>query len=402
MKIVGVIAEYNPFHNGHQFHIQKAKELACADAVIVVMSGNFVQRGVPAIMPKYVRTTSALQEGASMVIELPVCYATGTAEQFALGAVSILDKLGCVDAICFGSECGNITTLQTLSDVLFEEPAEYKTALQSALRSGLSFPAARQTAMKALYPEQDMHSILEHPNNILAIEYLKALRKLNSNIIPLTIPRQGAGYHDPQLQEHYSSASAIRTQILANSYEEIKSQIPKASFELYKEYFQTHSSVISDDCSLLLKYKLLSETKESLMLYSDVSEELANRICNCKNNYVCFNQFCELLKTKEVTYSRISRALLHIILGIKKTHLTEIEYARVLGFCQKDVSIFTDIKNSTSLSLVSQSADVQYLSSKGKQMLDLDIYAANVYESLVSYKNHTPYKNEFEHPMIRI
>ena len=247
-----------------------------------------------------------------------------------------------------------------------------------------------------------MHSILEHPNNILAIEYLKALRKLNSNIIPLTIPRQGAGYHDPQLQEHYSSASAIRTQILANSYEEIKSQIPKASFELYKKYFQTHSSVISDDCSLLLKYKLLSETKESLMLYSDVSEELANRICNCKNNYVCFNQFCELLKTKEVTYSRISRALLHIILGIKKTHLTEIEYARVLGFCQKDVSIFTDIKNSTSLSLVSQSADVQYLSSKAKQMLDLDIYAANVYESLVSYKNHTPYKNEFEHPMIRI
>ena len=169
MKIAGLITEYNPFHNGHLYHIQKAKELTDADYLIVIMSGDFVQRGDPAILPKDVRTQMALQCGASLVLELPVRYATGSAEFFAFGAVSLLDALGCVDFLCFGSECGEIEKLLSLAQFLLEEPASFKEALQASLKSGLSYPVARKKAALQTLNDQALCNILNEPNNILGI-----------------------------------------------------------------------------------------------------------------------------------------------------------------------------------------------------------------------------------------
>ena len=192
MKIVGLITEYNPFHNGHLHHIQEAKRVTGADTVIVVMSGDYVQRGVPAIMPKRIRAEMALRCGASAVFELPVCYATGSAEYFAMGAVSLLDRLGVVDSLCFGSECNDLDALSHVADILSQEPEGYRTLLKSALKKGCSFPAARHSAMLEYTSSASVASLLDDPNNILGIEYLKALKKLNSSIKPFTIRRDPA------------------------------------------------------------------------------------------------------------------------------------------------------------------------------------------------------------------
>ena len=174
MKVVGLITEYNPFHNGHQYHIEKSLEVTGADAAVVVMSGDYVQRGIPAIMPKLLRTEMALKCGAGAVFELPVCYATGSAELFALGAVSLLDHLGIIDCLCFGSECGNLEEMGHIADILLEEPESYRNILQANLKNGLSFPAARQRALSAYLGNENASLLLDDPNNILGIEYLKA------------------------------------------------------------------------------------------------------------------------------------------------------------------------------------------------------------------------------------
>lgn len=402
MKIVGLIAEYNPFHNGHQYHIEKAKEITSADAVIVVMSGNFVQRGTPAIMPKHLRTEMALKAGASLVIELPVCYATGTAEQFAYGAVSILHSLGCVDAICFGSECGDIHVLKDLAEILCDEPDEYKESLQKYLRSGLSFPLARQKAIEETYPSQDFSNILEQPNNILGIEYLKALYRLNSKMKPYTIERISSGYHDTDLQNEFSSATALRQTISNGNFSNLSGQIPSNCMTLLEGNYQTRYPIYANDFSLLLKYRLLNETKSSLTEYADVSEELANRIYNQRNEYIDFEQFCELLKTKEVTYSRVSRALLHILLGIRKTAYVDIQYVRVLGFRKGDSDVLTVIKNASAIPLLTKLTATKDLSDSAVHMLNHDIYASNLYESVVTDKFKTSFINEHEHQIVII
>ena len=402
MKIVGLIAEYNPFHNGHQYHIEKAKEITGADAVIVVMSGNFVQRGAPAIMPKHLRAEMALSTGASLVIELPVCYATGPAEQFAYGAVSILNSLGCVDAICFGSECGDIHLLNDLTEILCKESNEYKESLQKYLRSGLSFPLARQKAIEEVYPSQGFSDILEQPNNILGIEYLKALYRLNSKIKPYTIQRISSQYHDVELQKEFSSATALRQTISNGDFTNLVGQVPSDCMTLLEAHYKTRYPIFTNDFSLLLKYRLLNESKLSLTHYADVSEELANRIYNQRNEYIDFEQFCELLKTKEVTYSRISRALLHILLGIKKNDYADIQYARALGFRKEDSDVLTVIKNASAIPLLTKLTATKDLSDVAVQMLNQDICASNLYESVVTDKLKTPYINEYEHQIVII
>lgn len=396
MRIVGIIAEYNPFHNGHQYHIEKSLELTGADAAVVVMSGNFIQRGAPAIMPKHSRAKMALKNGASLVIELPVPYATGSAEYFAYGAVSLLDDLGCVDALCFGSECGNLNLLKTLAKILVKEPAEYKELLSCYLKQGNSFPLARQYAMRDYLHSDQVNDILAEPNNILGIEYLKALYRLNSTIEPYTIQRVSSHYHDQELQESYSSASAIRNVIKSEDFDSLKLQLSEESFEFLKENYQVRYPIYANDFSLLLKYRLLHETKETLTQYADVSEELANRIINRRNDFKTFEQFCELLKTKELTYARISRALIHILLNIKDIHYIPIEYARILGFRKCDSEIFSHISKMTKIPLVTKlSAYSEF------DILQLDIQAADLYESAVTDKFGTSFYSEYTQQIIR-
>lgn len=245
MKTVGLITEYNPFHNGHLYHIEKAKELTGADRVIVIMSGDYVQRGTPAVLSKHSRAHMALLNGASVVLELPVCYSCASAEFFAKGAVSVLDGLGCIDALCFGSECGNLEHLTSIAHLLSAEPETYRHHLQSSLKNGMSFPAARCHALKKMTGDAYASQILSDPNNILGIEYLKALKKLNSPIVPFTLKREFSGYHDTELHDCSSSASAIR-KVLMN--------IPSSPY-LSKYY----TRIICFCCSLVNGMPNLSE-----------------------------------------------------------------------------------------------------------------------------------------------
>ena len=413
MKTVGLITEYNPFHNGHAYHIEKAKMLTGADRVIVVMSGDFVQRGAPAVMPKHLRTESALLSGASLIIELPVCFATGSAEYFAQGSISLLNQLGCIDSICFGSECGDLHLLKEIAQILADEPIEYQAALKQALKEGASFPAARQEALN-IYSDK-YSEILASPNNILGIEYLKALAKIHSKMEPFTIKRIGAGYHDMDINGQFSSATAIRSDIYqlvdVNSSSEslplthIQTQVPSSCHELMKKNYQTRYPVKSDDFSLLLKAKLLSETADSLSHYLDMSPELANRILRLRNDYLSFEQFCDLLKTKELTRSRISRSFIHVLLGITNDWLTAMKapapYARILGFRRDHADLLGILKRTSDIPLITSPARA-VLTDKAYQMLELDIYASDLYESVITDLYGTPFHNELTKQIIKI
>lgn len=427
MKVVGLIAEYNPFHNGHLHHITKAKELIGADYAVVIMSGDYVQRGVPAIMPKRLRAEMALKSGASAVFELPVCYATGSAELFAEGAVSFFDHLGVVDSICFGSECNDLDGLQTIADVLLEEPEEYRIELRKHLKNGVSYPHARQAALSAYMSMENYSILLNDPNNILGVEYLKALKKLNSSMKPYTIKRHGAHYHDETLHPVNSSASAIRS-LLAYSgsmvhtespetFENstfhhllgaLEDQVPSDCLELLKDYHRVKYPVYQNDFSLLLKYKLLNKTPETLTMYMDVSQDLANRISGQLNNYFNYKQYCELLKTRELTQTRINRSLLHIMLGIKKDTVTLYleegahAYAHLLGFRKDSEKVISAVAKQSRIPLLTKLYDTDLLSDTGRRMLTQDILASNLYNSVVTDKYKTAYENEYHQAIIKV
>ena len=407
MKIVGIIAEYNPFHNGHQYHIDQALQKTGADAAVILMSGDFVQRGAPAIAPKHLRAKAALLGGASLILELPVLFSCGSAELFARGAVSIFNSLGCIS-------------------YLSEEPEVYRQLLQDELRKGRPFPQARQTALSVYTKDPSLAEILSSPNNTLGIEYLKALRYFKSPIQPFAIPREGSGYHDTALCETFSSATAIRNRILnpslpEDAFSSVAGQLPPASSDLLRKNYQSSLPVTQDDFSLLLKYRLLCESASSLTDYLDVSKGLANRIINQRNDFATWSSFCDLLKTRELTYTRISRALLHILLGIKKDTFrheppfcfaedsgnisgktkkerssTSALYARVLGFQKKDTQILKEIKEYATIPLITKLADARNLTSATQVLLNLDIFASDLYESIITEKFGTPFTNEYQ------
>ena len=428
MKTVGLITEYNPFHNGHKYHIEKARAITGADNVIVIMSGDYVQRGTPAIMPKRLRAEMALEAGASAVFELPVCYSTASAELFAAGAVSFLDKLGIVDYVCFGSECDNLTLLKEAADFLTNEPDEYKAHLQEYLKNGASFPVARQKALDACISNNELTDIIKDPNNILAIEYLKALNRLNSNIKPVCIKRIVSGYHDKSLNSSISSATAIRSLLeysvnsittvdSNNQYEntsfstildKIEDQVPKECVSIIKDNHHISYPVYQNDFSLIMKYKLINKTPDKLTKYMDISPDLANKICNNMNSYFNFKQFAELLKSKELTQTRINRGLLHIMLGLKKSNTAQYiqggyhYYARLLGVRRDKDKILGRISNESSLPLITNPYKVDTVAELGKEMLNHDILASNLYTSVITDKYKTPFKNEYNQPVIKI
>ena len=427
MKIVGLITEYNPFHNGHLYHINKAKEITGADAVIVIMSGNYVQRGAPAIMPKHLRAEVALEAGVPVVIELPVCYALGSAEYFAAGAISIFEKLNCIDAICFGSECGDYETLKRIAHIAADEPEEYKGFLKEQLKKGHSFPLARQLALKAYLNDDSIYEILEQPNNILGIEYIKALYLKKSSMDIYTIKRVVSGYHDEDLSENYSSASAIRKllwhashsihleeegmfdePVLSEVLTRLEDQVPPVCIRLLEENHRIRYPIYSNDFSLLLKYKLMSETKTSLADYMDVTEELANRFMNQLNAFITIEQFSDLIKTRDLTYTRVSRTLFHILLNIKKEDypLYAAEghafYARILGFRKDAASILKHMKEHSEIPLITKLTQTESLNETGLKMLEQDIFSSNLYESIITEKFKLPFTNEYQQSLAMI
>lgn len=392
MKIVGIIAEYNPFHKGHAFHLAQARRITGADYVLVVMSGNYVQRGIPAMFDKYLRAEAALRNGADLVLELPLCTATGSAEYFSYGAVSLLNAGRIVTDLCFGSECGDLFLLKRPAEILAEEPEAYRQLLRQQLKSGTPYPKARALALKQ-YDPSIPDGLLEQPNNLLGLEYLKALNKTGSTICPHTIPRIGAGYHGQHVTAgEPASASGIRLALLKSGgvfTESICTQLP--SREIYRSC-DGKSPVTEDAFSLLLLEKLRRIQGEALTQYFDVTEELSNRIWNCLDDFSSFSQFTDLLKTRNLTRTAVSRALLHILLDIKGYRSAET--FRVLGF-RKDAAVL--------LRRLSEEGCLPLITSPAGEHLPPDwLYADRLYESVRSLLHHQPYQNEYRRKMLVI
>lgn len=399
MKVVGIIAEYNPFHKGHAYHIQKAKEATGSDYCIVVMSGDYTQRGVPAMIDKYSRAKMALLNGADLVLELPVRFATSSAEGFATSAISILNATGVVTDVCFGSECGNIEKLSAIAKVLLEEPDEYKEVLKRELKNGHSYPMARNMALQGLDCwDFDSLKILSMPNNILGIEYIKALLKTGSKMNPVTIQRTGNNYNDVTLSELYSSALAIRSSIATtDNIENIFSEVPGNVYDIMKEKQNISFPIVPDDFSDMLHYKLLSEKDKGFTEYIDVNPDLSDRIVKNVYQYKDFESFCDLLKTKNMTYTRISRSLLHILLDLKVSPDTAPSYLRILGINKEATELSKCIKENCTLPLISKLADAKdSLSEEVLSLLKEDLFASNLYGTVISHKFGGKLINEYQ------
>ncbi len=411
MKICGFITEYNPFHLGHAFHAKEAKKISESDYTIAVMSGDFVQRGEPACLDKYTRAAMALNAGIDLVLEMPSYASTMSAEYFSKGGIHLLDSLNCVDSLCFGSELGDIATLSDIAQFLVEEPKNYQSLLQEELKNGSSFPKARVTALQAYLPNHSQpENVLQSPNNILGIEYLKALLQCKSNIIPHTIKRQGNDYHSTKLSQSFSSASAIRSELLNSNLTSLNNQFPHESFLIIKEYLSNHKILQADDFSDLLLYALFNNKMNGYTEFVDVSEDLSDRIRNMLYKYESFSQFCLALKTKELTYSRISRALLHIMLGIKKSDFEEYKnelnfapYCKVLGFRKDARELLTYLTQNSSIPILTNLSDAsEKLSPMAFAFFQKELTVSDIYQGILARKSHTLPKNELTRKMLLI
>ncbi len=408
MQVNGIIAEYNPFHNGHKYQLEEARRRTCAGYTIIVMSGNFVQRGAPALLDKHSRAEMALRCGADLVLELPTLYASSSAEYFASGAVALLDKLGVVTHLCFGSECGDVTLLTQIANILADEPAEYSAALKRFMQQGYSYPNARVNALMQLYPFLEGHwQVFSSPNNILAIEYLKALHRRKCTIQPVTTKRTGAGYHDRQTDKEICSALALRQALYAGSApSQLCYHMPAEAGQILADRLSRNRLLRLNNFSSMLHYKLLLERDHGFQDYLDVSADLSARIQNRLGEYTNFDSFCDVLKTKEMTYNRISRCLLHILLDITKADMDMgramdyVPYARILGFRKGSEPLLSAIKEKSSIPLVSKLADAEdLLDPTAYAMLRQDVLAGEIYQAAVSAGTERPSANEYTTPL---
>ena len=400
MKVAGIIAEYNPFHKGHKYQLDRLRELAGPDYIIVAMSGDFLQRGTPALMDKYTRARMSLLQGADLILELPACYATSSAESFARGGILLLAATGLTDMLCFGAESDDLNRLKNLARLLNREPDWYRSALLSSLKKGRSFPAARAEAL----PEYA--DLLNQPNNILAVEYLKAMEDLAPAMEPLLIQRAGSGYHDTDITAPLASASAIREKLLHNDltdWSALADALPESSLKIMQEYEKDSAFLQEDDFSQLLHYCLLRETKESLTGYLDMTEDLANRIDSRKKEFTSWSSFCQLCNTKDTTYARISRALTHILLNIraKDQKPDALPYLRVLGFRRSAAPLLTQLKSCAKAPIItSPAAAEEQLTAQGLAMLHTDIHASDLYRCIATNKTGRAYPNEYQRKLL--
>ena len=387
-KVLGIIAEYNPFHNGHLYHIKKSIEETGASCVICVMSGNFVQRGNTSIVDKWTKTKMALANGVDLVLELPTIYSVSSAENFAEGAIRLLDSLKIVDTISFGMEAKDIASLNNIANVLYTEPKEYTTILEHELRKGVSFPKARENAvMMYLNDIKQYANILTGSNNILAIEYLKAIKKLKSKLNPIGIRREKVLYNDEIIIDDFASATAIRKMIATGQFSDIQKVMPKSSYALLADELRKGHYVL--DLSKFQKeiiYNLRKMSVEEIAQLVDVSEGLENAIKNAANSSNNLVDFVNIVKSKRYTQTRIQRILIYALLGITNSKMLAfkkaVPYARVLGFNENGKQLISQIAKKNKKVQIVTSVKKYMDESKNKvlkEMLETDILATNVY-----------------------
>lgn len=429
MNVIGIIAEYNPFHNGHAYQIAHVRKNLHADYIVVATSGDYVQRGEPALLDKYTRARMALSSGADVVLELPVLWSTASAELFADAGISLFEKTGCVNGICFGAESGDLALLRRIADVLADEPTDLKASLKYNLKSGSTFPKAREAALLSYFSgsagqdgalpvsAEALSSLLASPNNILALEYLKALRRRASSITPYLLKREGAAYHETSILSGASaipaSASAIRHTLFAdaagacgNSADRasedsadgiLRHAMPQEALAILQDYRADFPLLCADDFSGILGYLLLSSSATQLARTADSSPEFANRMQNQLPYYTSFSSFASRLKSKEMTLTRINRILLHSILGITSSDyacgnaLDKIPYLRILGFRKSAAPLLAALKASAAVPLITRSSQtLKLLSPDAMRVFEHDVFAGNLYLQMRNQKGGTP------------
>jgi predicted nucleotidyltransferase len=413
MKICAIIAEYNPFHNGHKYLIEQAKTLTKADAVICIMSGNFVQRGEPACYNKWVRTKMALLNGIDLVIELPTLFATSSAEIFAKGAIDIVNSLGSIDYLCFGAETDDITILKEIANVVADESETYKELLKNELSKGLSFPNARSNCIYKLmnkkYSNEIIENIVSSPNNILAIEYLKALIKTNSTIIPFAVKRKGESYNSETLESDFSSATAIRTSIINSSFNQIKHTVPDSVFSIMNEEFNLGNLPLSiNNFEKEIFYKIVSKDEFQLSKILDIEEGLEYAIKTAYNNSRTINELIDNVKSKRYTRSRIQRIMIHILLDIETHYIKEYSitslYARILGFSKFGRKVLPVITKSSRIPIVTKLSTFmkETANESQKELMKLDIIATNIYNLERSITDRRIINEDYTSPIIKL
>lgn len=407
-NVVGIIGEYNPFHNGHKYHLEESKRILNADYSVAVISGNFVQRGNVSIVDKWTKAEMVLSNGIDLVIELPTIYSISSAENFAYGAIKTLDSLNIVDYVSFGSEFGNLDVLDKFADIFYKQPSEYVSILNHELSKGISFPKARENAVLMYLNDIRKYSnVLSSPNNILGIEYLKALKKSKSHIRPLTIKRENVGYNEIGISNNFASATSIRDMIITNKLSKLPYVIPKETYKILYNSFQKGHYV--KDISRFEKeiiYTLRKMNLAEIANLPDVVEGLEHSIKNAANSCNTLNEFMNIIKTKRYTTTRIQRILIYALLGITKKDMKEstknIPYIRVLGFNKKGKELLSIISNSNKnigvITSVKKYLDYGNPSKYSKNMLNIDINATNIYT--IGYQKDSWSNLDYTHNMV--
>lgn len=405
--ILGIVSEYNPFHNGHLMHLQKSKELTHTDFTIAVMSGNFVQRGDTSIVDKWTKAEMALKSGVDLVIELPTLYAISSAENFADGAIKILNSLGIVDYVSFGSEIGEITPLDDVASVLYKEPKEFSSLITRQLRSGLSYPKARELAIQMYFGSSQKYiDVLKNPNNILGIEYLKSLKRLKSPITPITLKRKYSDYNSNDIKSGIASATAIRTMLQKGK--NIHYVVPYETYELLEE--KKKYGQIIPSLSIFSKeiiYTLRKMTLSEIATLPDVSEGLENKIKAAVNTSNNLEELILKIKSKRYTQSRIQRILLYALLNISEKDITmskkQMPYIRVLGFNKNGKKIISAIANQNPKLQIIVSVKKFMENNTDKHlhtMISKDIFASNVYT--LGYEYNSIANLDYTHKVVEI
>ncbi len=362
LHTASIIAEYNPFHNGHKYQIDEIKKQC--QRVIAIMSGPFVQRGDVAITDKWTRAKAAVLGGCDLVIELPVCYALKSARDFALGALSILDRLKVCDTLCFGAECGDISTLSECANILSNETEDISYIIKEYVSNGYSYPIARSKAFSGTVD----NSLLSEPNNILAIEYLMAIKALKSNIKPYLIQRTGVGHDEIGENNNIASASYIRELIHKNK--DFYNLVPESAFNVYKNALADYD--INNLSTLIIGYlRLIDENSYSSV--NDLSDDLKIRIIESARTACDFNDLVSKVKSKCYTMSRIRRVVLSMLLDIKKDY--NVNYIRVLAMNDTGKEILREIKEKSELDIIVKTA----LYKKNDDSFKLDLRASDIF-----------------------
>lgn len=394
-KVLGIIAEYNPFHNGHLLHLEKSKKICGAQYSVCIMSGNFVQRGNTSIVNKWAKAEMALKSGVDLVLELPTVYSISSAENFAEGAIKLLNSLKIVDTVSFGSENSDINVLNRISSILQEEPKQYLELLNSELKKGLSFPKARENAILLYLNDEKYLNILNQPNNTLAIEYLKALKKYKSHISPISVKREKVFYNSNCIVDEYASATAIRNMIIHEQFNDIRKVVPTSSYNLLMDEIEKGHLVI--DISKFEKeilYAIRRLSADDIKNIPEVTEGLENAIKNASNSCNNLSELINIVKSKRYTQTRIQRILLYILLNITKKDMylsrKNIPYARILGYSPQGKELISEIyRANPKITLITSVKN--FLDSSNnktyKYMLNKDILATNIYT--LAYNNNS-------------